>query len=473
MLKKKTITYILAGLSIMIILGFVISKIHRTEGSRPTDLEITSVSRRNISSTILSTGAIKPMVGAEVKVGCRISGKVERLYANIGDWIEIDKIIAEIEKKDLEAQVLQKKAVLIAVEAKSRAIEEQYPKVIGIKRTELAVAEANLTALKNQGPQEVAIAQANVSGANSSLWPGLYGEIGSGYGGSIDNMQENISTGVKLSVPLFSRSSYSNIKKTKTELALTETRLDDNLKNLAIEVEHARTSLELVETQYRNDLEISKAEIAQARAGLDYAEIQLSYATIRAPISGVIASVATQEGEYVAAGLSAPTFVTIIDLKRLQVDAFVDETDIGKIKTGQSAIFTVDAFPEKEFSGKVIAIYPKAVIQQNVVYYDVVVAISDTEGLLRPDMTATVTIYADRRDNVITVPNRAIQREQGKKYVYTPEDDLIKKREVKIGFRDNNYTEITEGLKEGDTIIVGEVEPGRTIKEERLPSPIR
>ena len=473
MLKKKTLTYILAGIGIVIIFVLVISRISRTKGYSPTELEITSVSRRNISSTILSTGTVKPMVGAEVKVGCRISGKVERLYANIGDWIEIDKIIAEIEKKDLEAQVLQKKAALIGAEASLRAIEEQGPKTIEIKRTELAVAEANLTAIKNQGPQEVAIAQTNVSGATSSLWPGLYAEVGSGYTGTTDNMQENISAGLKFSIPLFSRSNYSNIQKTKNELELTKTRLEDNLKNLAIEVEHARASLELVETQYMNDLEIIEAEIEQAKAGLDYVEIQLSYATIRAPISGVIASVTTQEGEYVAAGLSAPTFVTIIDLNRLQIDAFVDETDIGKIRTGQSAIFMVDAFSEKEFSGKVIAIYPKAVIQQNVVYYDVVIAINDTEGLLRPDMTATVTIYADQRDNVSTVPNRAIQREQGKKYVYTIEDDLIKKREVKIGFRDNNYTEIIEGLKEGDKVIVGEVEPGRVIKEEKLPSGIR
>lgn len=473
MFKKKTITYILAGLSIMIILGFVISKISRTEGYRPTELEITSVSRRNISSTILATGTVKPMIGAEVKVGCRISGKVERLYANIGDWIEEDKIIAEIEKKDLEAQVVQKTAALIAAEAKLRALEEQYPKVIGIKRAELTGAEAKLTALKNQGPQEVAIARANVSGASSTLWPGLYGELVSGYGGTADNMQENISAGVKLSIPLFSRSGYSNIQKTKTELELTKTRYEDNLKNLAIEVEHARASLELVETQYMNDLEIIKAEIEQARAGLDYAEIQLSYATIRAPISGVIASVTTQEGEYVAVGLSAPTFVTIVDLKRLQVDAFVDETDIGKVKVGQTAIFTVDAFPDKEFSGKVIAIYPKAVVQQNVVYYDVVIAINDTEGLLRPDMTASVTIYADKRENVLTVPNRAIRREEGKKYVYTIEDNLTKKCEVKVGFRDNNYTEITEGLKEGNRVIVGEVEPDKTIKEDKLPPGIR
>lgn len=191
-----------------------------------------------------------------------------------------------------------------------------------------------------------------------------------------------------------------------------------------------------------------EAQVVQKKAALDYAEIQLSYATIRAPISGVIASVTTQEGEYVAAGLSAPTFVTIIDLNRLQVDAYVDETDIGKVKLEQAAIFVVDAFPNKVFNGKVIGIYPKAVIQQNVIYYDVVIAIDDTQGLLRPDMTASVTINAEKRENVLVVSNHAIRRGEGKRYVYTIEDKRVKKREVKVGVKASDYTEILEGLEE-------------------------
>jgi RND family efflux transporter MFP subunit len=472
-MRKNKLLYLIVGIVIAIILVFVILRTSGTKSRRQADLTIIPVSKRDINSTILATGSIKPMVGAEVKVGCRISGKVERLYANIGDWIEKDKIIAEIEKQDLEAQVAQKTAALVAAGAKLLTLEHQQPKEIELTKTELKVAESNLQALEHQRPREIEIAKANVSGAGSSLWPGLYGEVGSGYSGTIKNMQENVSAGVKLSLPLFSRSNYSNIKKAKKELELTETKYDDKSKIAATEIEQAKLRLELAETNYPDELKIAQADIEQARAALNYAEIQLSYATIKAPISGVIASITTQEGENVAVGLSAPTFVTIVDLSRLQVDVFVDETDIGKVKVGQGATFTVDAYPGKEFSGKVIAIYPKAITQQNVVYYDVVIAINDTEGLLRPDMTASVTIYAVKRENVLTVPNRAIRREEGKRYVYTAADNVISKREVKVGFRDSNYTEIVEGLKEGERVILGEVEPGKTIEEDKLPPGIR
>ena len=183
--------------------------------------------------------------------------------------------------------------------------------------------------------------------------------------------------------------------------------------------------------------------------------MQRSYATITAPIQGVIASVATEEGETVAAGMQAPTFVTIIDLERLQVDAFVDEVDIGKVKVGQRALFTVDAFPAEEFDGVVSAIYPKAVIQDNVVNYDVVVDIQTPyHGRLRPEMTASVTILLDQRQDVLAVPSKAVQREQGKTVVYVLEGSQAEPREVKVGWRDGPWIEVVTGLQEGETVLI-------------------
>jgi putative ABC transport system ATP-binding protein len=164
--------------------------------------------------------------------------------------------------------------------------------------------------------------------------------------------------------------------------------------------------------QATTDVERTKAALASAR-------VALSYATITAPIAGVVGLASTQEGETVAAGLNAPTFVTIVDLNRLQVDTFVDEVDIGKVKVGQKASFTVDSFPSREFAGQVTAIYPRAVIQENVVNYDVVVEITDKyDGLLRPEMTASVTIQLDARDNVLTVPVKAVKRDHGRNVVF-------------------------------------------------------
>lgn len=327
--------------------------------------ETARVTRRDFSSTVLATGAVKPQVGAEVRVGARISGKVEHLYANIGDHVKKGQVIAELEKADLEADV-----------AKARA--------------------------------EVKVAEAKVADAES-----------------------------------------------RVRLAELEYQRQQNL------IKNDFTSQQAVDKALKEKesaaagLNLAKKQLDAAMAALEEARVKLSYATITAPISGVIASVSTQQGETVAAGLNAPTFVTIIDLERLQVDAYVDEVDIGKIKTGQECTFTVDAFPGREFHGRVIAIYPDAVIQENVVNYDVVVEITDSyKGLLRPEMTASVTIFLEERKQVLAVPARAVKRERGRNIVYLPAKVGPEPRRVEIGWKDGQWIEIAAGLKEGETVLL-------------------
>ena len=303
-----------------------------------------TVVRRDFASTVLATGAVKPQIGAEVRVGARISGKVERLLANIGDTVAKGQVVAELEKADLEAVVAQRQAELNLAEAKLAAVESLLPREIEKVRLDLEENQATLTLAEK------------VVGRTRRLHP---------------------------------------------RGTVTDDDLDQAEERYAVagsRVASARKTLELAETRYAEDLRQAKAEVERAGSALANARVQLSYATITAPIRGVIASVSTEEGETVAAGMQAPTFVTIIDLERLQVDAYVDEVDIGKVKVGQRAIFTVDAFPATEFKGTVSAIYPKAVIQDNVVNYDVVVDIQTPyHGRLRPEMTASVTIFLDRR----------------------------------------------------------------------------
>jgi len=336
---------------------------HREESSTSTPATA-KVIRRDFSSTVLATGAVKPQVGAEVRVGARISGKVEHLYANIGDYVKKGHVVAELEKADLEAAV-----------AKAQA--------------------------------EVKVAEAKVADAGS-----------------------------------------------REKLADLEYQRQENL------IKKDFTSQQAVDTAWKEKesaqagLNLAKRQIEATRAALKEAQVKLSYATITAPISGVIAMVFTQEGETVAAGLNAPTFVTVIDLERLQVDAYVDEVDIGRIQTGQECTFTVDAFPDREFHGNVVAIYPNAVIQENVVNYDVVVEITDPyDGLLRPEMTANVAIFLEERKQVLAVPVRAVKREHGKKIVYILEKTGPEPRLVKTGWKDGQWIEIAAGLKEGETVL--------------------
>jgi len=367
-LKKRRLSrFIIFTLSLLAIAAAAWWAMNRnTETKNNPAPETARVILRDLSSTVLATGAVKPQVGAEVRVGARISGKVERLYANIGDQVNKGQIIAELEKADLEAAVARAQA-------------------------------------------EVKVAEARVADANARR--------------------------------KFAGLEYQRQQNLNKDDFTSQQAVDKALQ----EKESAAAGHNLAAKQFD-----------AARATLQETLVELSYATITAPISGVIASVSTQQGETVAAGLNAPTFVTIIDLNRIQVDAFVDETDIGKVRVDQRAVFMVDTYPNKEFSGRVTAIYPKAIIQDNVVNYDVVLKINSSfKDLLRPDMTASVTIYQALRKGVLMLPRKAILRENGRKFVLVQlPKGQPQKKVIQTGISSGNTIEIVSGLTEGDTVVI-------------------
>jgi len=313
--------------------------------------EVHTVGRRDISATVMAMGVVRPMVGAEVKVGSRVSGVVTRLRANIGDHVRAGEVIAEIDDAEFRARLVQNEASL----AKARA---------------------------------------------------------------------------------------------EAELART------NLERMETMVEREFVSRQQVDVA-ENALQVALAQEKLAEANLESARIQLSYTRITAPVSGVVASVATQEGETVAASFAAPTFLNIIDLDRLEVQAYVDETDIGRIQEGQAARFSVDSYPAEEFEGVVTAIYPKAVIQDNVVNYVVTVEITDRKGqTLRPEMTAAVTIVLEPRADVLAVPAAAVGRDRAERFVTVLEGGAPVRRTVRVGWTQGGWTEITEGLAEGEQVLL-------------------
>jgi len=157
-------------------------------------------------------------------------------------------------------------------------------------------------------------------------------------------------------------------------------------------------------------LETTQAGLKQARASLDRAEVNLKYATIRTPISGVVISRNIDVGQTVAASFQAPTLFTIAnDLRKMQVQASVDEADIGNVKVGQKVTFRVDAYPDEMFEGIVSQIRLSPVVDQNVVTYNVVIDVNNPEQKLMPGMTATVSIEVADRDNVLRVPIQAVR----------------------------------------------------------------
>ncbi len=362
--------------------------------------QTTKVIRRDFTSSVLATGSVKPQVGAQVRVGARVSGKVEKLRANIGDSVQAGEVMAELEKDDLQATVEQRQAELDLAKAKLAAVESLLPQEIEKAKADCAHWEASLT----RAEQELKRAE--------------------------------------------------RLRPTK---AISGTEYDTTVSNYEMDkaqLASARKSCELAKTRYVEERKQAEADLGRAVAALDHAKAMLSYATLTAPISGAIASVSTQEGETVAAGLNSPTFVTIIDLDRLEVDAMVDEVDIGKVRVGQKAAFTVDSFPAREFPGKVVAIYPDAVLLENVVYYTVVIEIEGNEdNLLRPQMTAGITIFLDGKTDVLAIPSKAVKRDRGKNIVYVMKNGRPEPREVKVGWKDGTWIEVASGLQEGETIL--------------------
>ncbi|MEK7775493.1 MAG: efflux RND transporter periplasmic adaptor subunit [Candidatus Zixiibacteriota bacterium] len=157
-------------------------------------------------------------------------------------------------------------------------------------------------------------------------------------------------------------------------------------------------------------LETAEASLKQAEASLQRAKVNLRYATILAPIDGVVISRNVDVGQTVAASLSAPTLFTIAnDLRKMQVQASVDEADIGQVKMGQQVTFRVDAFPNDKFSGTLSQVRLAPIISQNVVTYNVIIDVDNANLKLMPGMTATVTVEVARHDNVLRAPIQAIQ----------------------------------------------------------------
>jgi len=154
----------------------------------------------------------------------------------------------------------------------------------------------------------------------------------------------------------------------------------------------------------------AKALVEQGQAALTQAETNLRYTKIRSPIDGVVVSRQYDVGQTVAASFQAPTLFTIAqDLTRMQVQADVDQADIGQIRTGQVARFTVDAYPEHEFRGVITQVRLNATVNQNVITYPVIIEVANPDGRLRPQMTADVTIEVATVQGVLRIPNAALR----------------------------------------------------------------
>jgi len=225
----------------------------------------------------------------------------------------------------------------------------------------------------------------------------------------------------------------------------------------------------------------AEAVLQQAEAALRVARTNLEYATIRSPVNGIVISRNVDVGQTVAASFQTPTLFSIAeDLTKMQVDTNVDESDIGRAVLGQTATFTVDAWPEKTFTGEVAQVRNSPIVTQNVVTYNVVVRVDNRDLFLKPGMTANVSIEVKKYRDVLKIPNAALRyrptakgtetespgkrpgngkgKETGGQRVYLlGKDGKPVPVRVKGGVSNGTFTVLEEGsLKEGDLLVIGE-----------------
>lgn len=215
----------------------------------------------------------------------------------------------------------------------------------------------------------------------------------------------------------------------------------------------------------------AKEQVASAKEEVQRAQTNLGYATITSPIDGVVLSKSVEEGQTVAASFSTPELFTIAqDLTNMQVVADVDEADIGDVKEGERVTFTVDAYPDDTFEGKVKQVRQEATTTNNVVTYEVVISAPNADLKLKPGLTANVTIYTAERKGVLSVPSKALrftpQKEtvgkmkivdaaNAKNKVWTIEGNSIVAHKVNIGMTDGTNTQIVGGIAEGTKVVTG------------------
>ncbi|WP_446742128.1 efflux RND transporter periplasmic adaptor subunit [Silvibacterium acidisoli] len=357
---------------------------------------LAKVTRGDISRSVVATGKIQPITKVELK--SKASGLVEKLFVDINQHVQRGQILAQLDRQEIEAQVAAQKA-------------------------------------------QLASAQANVITARQSI-------------------EQDKVTAAAPDLPMYEEAYERNIKLLKLGVVSQQTL--DNLQRdyLAMKNKQATAQAQIGVDSAR--LKQAEAQVQQSQAGLDQLNEQLSYTTITSPMDGVVLSRDVEVGDAVSSilvlGSTATLVMTLGDTTQVYVNGKVDEADIGHVYMGQPARIRVESFPGKIFNGKVTKIAPLGVEKDNVTTFEVRVSIDNPTGELKANMTANAEIVIKDDKNVLSVPTQALVYDAEKNAsVFVPDakqKDGQRKVAVKISITNGSRTEITDGLKEGDTVVL-------------------
>ncbi|HVP00047.1 MAG TPA: efflux RND transporter periplasmic adaptor subunit [Bryobacteraceae bacterium] len=389
------------------------------------------IDRGDIDATVSTTGNLNSEI--TVQVGSQVSGNIIALYADFNTKVTKGQLVAEIDPAPFKAAVDQAQATVNAVTAGSVTAQAELAK----SQSDLASAEANVASQKANLVKAKSVAE--LARVENERRKELV-RTGS-------TSQEDADTAAANYAQALASMDAAQAAVTAAE-ALAES---------------AREAVDVARTQ----IDQAIAVVAQDKAALAQAQLNLGHTKILAPVDGTVQSRNMDVGQTVAASFQAPViFLIAKDLTKMQVDTNVDEADVGPIRVDQPASFTVDAYSGQIFKGRVAQIRKAPINVQNVITYDVVVAVSNLDLKLFPGMTANVTISTGHASQVLRVPKAALRfhprgAQTSKQAptaatVYVLDQGQPRMVQVKIGLADANRVELTGGdLVEGQEVITG------------------
>ena len=365
-------------------------------GTKIDPSKLAKVEKGDLAKSVVATGKVTPIVKFEVK--SKASGIVKKLLVDYGDVVKKGQLLAQLDKVEIEAQVEQSQAALLAAEANLSSSQADY------ERAKVDAEGPDVPLLKRQYERSVEMAKDGVVSAQA-----------------LDDADRNY------------------------KMAL-------NKQNVA------KAQMMVLKAKIAQ----SQAERTRDKANLKQLEEQLSYTDITSPLDGIVLSRDVQMGDAVSSilvlGSGATLVMTLGDTSEVYVKGKVDESDIGKVYLGQPARIKVESFKDKTFFGKVTKISPMGVEKDNVTTFEVRVSINNPGGELKAEMTANAEIILEEHKNVLQIPEGAILYDKDKKAsVEIPDPkakDGKKKLAVNIGISNGAKTELLSGLKEGDQVVL-------------------
>ena len=392
--------------------GYVVSA-NRTPA---TKFRTATLDRGTVVATVSATGALNAVT--TVQVGSQVSGQVKEVLVDFNTPVRRGQLVARIETDVFQAKVNAATADLESAQAQvlnQRANVEKVRADVENARAAAVTSEANVERMRadvENARAVIATAQANIvrdaaTASNAKLELDRRIDLA---------RQELISKSERDQAQTAYDTTQAQLEATRAQERAGQAALrssqaqqtagESQVRAAKAQVASAQAALQVAEAQ----LKAVEATVRQKQAALEQTRLDLVHTEIRAPVDGVVVSRTVDPGQTVAASLQAPTLFTIAqDLTRMQVEAAVDEADVGRLREGMTAVFTVDAFPGRTFRGEISQIRKAAQVVQNVVSYTTVITVPNPDRSLLPGMTANVRVQVDRREDALRVPNAALR----------------------------------------------------------------